>query len=290
MSYNAQQALQENDAKLRHWNDQLNAVDKFDKPMMYEGCVTGLSHYQYTKVVDIIKTGTQLLPAPDTANPYDPNAIALQMLDKDNIERPIGWIPKALNVIAAKALRKGHTLKAVVTKHAPNDDFKRKLFVEVFIDKGVKTDANRCITDYIPTQPSIKEPSMATKSVNQIVEQNITLGASAAFLEAGRIANVQLSSIASKKLPIMVRAYADTALGRLLLANIALMARDHFRPNDERLGKLVNAMTVSAYQEVLQTFDVEAMIDDMISNSTIKRALSKFDNDSEETPPTKKGK
>ncbi len=110
-----------------------------------------------------------------------------------------------------------------------------------------------------------------------VVQKNIDLGTSAAFLEAGRIANNQLSSIASKKLPIMVRAYADTALGRLLLANVALMARDHFRPDDERLGKLVNAMTVSAYQEVLQNFDVEQMIDDLVSNSTIKKALKSID-------------
>lgn len=125
------------------------------------------------------------------------------------------------------------------------------------------------------------------KSINAIIEQNVTLGTSAAFLEAGRIANNQLSGIASKKLPIMVRAYADTALGRLILANIALMARDHFRPNDERLGKLANAMAVSAYQEVLQHFDIEQMIDDMLSNSTIKRALKTFD---EAEAPTSKAK
>lgn len=113
--------------------------------------------------------------------------------------------------------------------------------------------------------------------ITNLVQQNVSLGTSAAFLEAGRIANNQLSSLASKKLPIMVRAYADTALGRLLLANVALMARDHFRPNDERLGKLVNAMTVSAYQEVLQNFDVEQMIDDLVANSTIKKALKTID-------------
>lgn len=120
--------------------------------------------------------------------------------------------------------------------------------------------------------------AMSKTSINSVVEKNISLGTSAAFLEAGRIANNQLSSIAGKKLPIMVRAYADTALGRLLLANVALMARDHFRPDDERLGKLVNAMTVAAYQEVLQNFDVEQMIEDLISNSTIKKALKSIDN------------
>ena len=114
--------------------------------------------------------------------------------------------------------------------------------------------------------------------IDSLLSQNKAAATTAAVLEAGRIANNQLSAVAGKKLPIMVRAYADTALGRLLLANVALMARDHFRPEDERLGKLVNAMTVAAYQEVLQNFDVEQMIEDLISNSTIKKALKSIDN------------
>lgn len=118
---------------------------------------------------------------------------------------------------------------------------------------------------------------MANSKVSNIVQKNVDLGTSAAFLEAGRIANNQLSSLAGKKLPIMVRAYADTALGRLILANVALLAQEHFRPDDTRLQKLANAMTVSAYQEVLQQFDVESFIDDLLSNNTIKKALKQVD-------------
>jgi len=77
----------------------------------------------------------------------------------------------------------------------------------------------------------------------------------------------------------MVRAYADTAVGRLLLANIAVMAAEHFRPEDNRLKKLTEAMAVSSYQEVLQQFDIEQMIEDLISNKTIAKALKAVDVD-----------
>jgi hypothetical protein len=287
-NYSAQQIMLENQSKIREWTSTLHAYEFLDKPVVYAGNVTGLSHYQYNHCVDNIKVGTPVTILADPNNRYDPNALAVHVRDTTGDLRPIGWIPKALNMVAAEARRQGYIISATVIRHRPDrDNFQQKLIIEVFIDKGVDrtlTDSDpypedRCLPNYVPIhQSNIKdEPIMAIKSVNAIVEQNISLGTSAAFLEAGRIANNQLSAIAGKKLPIMLRGYADTALGRLLLANIALMARDHFRPNDERLGKLVKAMAVSAYQEVLQNFDIEAMIDDMISNSTIKRALSKFD-------------
>ncbi len=145
--------------------------------------------------------------------------------------------------------------------------------------KAWSADLQRKMLDNVaPIQPikSQEQDTMATK-VNAVIEKNITLGTSAAFLEAGRIASNQLSSVASKKLPIMVRAYADTAVGRLLLANIAVMAAEHFRPEDNRLRKLVEAMTISSYQEVLQTFDIEQMIEDLVSNKTIAKALKAVD-------------
>lgn len=66
---------------------------------------------------------------------------------------------------------------------------------------------------------------------------------------------------------------------RLLLANIAMAAAEHFRPGDQRLDRLTKAMAVTAYQEVLQQFDIEQMIEDLISNKTIAKALKAVDVD-----------
>lgn len=235
---------------------------------IYEGNVTGLSHHQYERYKAYIKVGSELVVRLDENNIYDRNASGIWVNANNRILEQVGWIPKQFNAVVAEARRREIPLVAIVTKHRPDaTDFQRKLYIKI----GPDTSFNFVLT---PTQ---EQTQMANSKVSNIVQKNVDLGTSAAFLEAGRIANNQLSSLAGKKLPIMVRAYADTALGRLILANVALLAQEHFRPDDTRLQKLANAMTVSAYQEVLQQFDVESFIDDLLSNNTIKKALKQVD-------------
>lgn len=267
MSYNISQRILAQEQLVKGWMDNYARRDVSETTVVYYGYVTGLTHHDYSACASGLKAGVELFVRPDPKNKYDPNAIGLCAFPPECADLvQVGWVPKALNTVAALALREGHSLRAKVTSHYPDTRNPTAILkCSVFIDNT-------------PSQPLIvPTQEIHMSKLTTIAQKNIDLGTSAAFLEAGRIANNQLSSIASKKLPIMVRAYADTALGRLLLANVALMARDHFRPDDERLGKLVNAMTVSAYQEVLQNFDVEQMIDDLVSNSTIKKALKSID-------------
>lgn len=289
MGLSAQQIAemkQQDDYRLRIWEENLTRCKEYPgtTPVLYSGHVTGTSYGRYLHHANNIhpKMAMRVIPHPE--NKYDANATGIYIGDDQ-----IGWVPKAYNATCAKALAEGMELQAEVIKHNRSaSQLDARLHVEIrplISRKRVQDDLNpwamepREPAPYFlnTTQPTQPEQNTMAKSINNIVEQNVSLGTSAAFLEAGRIANNQLSSICSKKLPIMVRAYADTALGRLILANLALMARDHFRPNDERLGKLANAMTVSAYQEVLQNFDLEQMIDDMLQNSTIKKALKSID-------------
>lgn len=235
---------------------------------IYEGNVVGLSYHHYEKASGHIRVGTELSVSLDEANMYDRNASGIWIKDRNGVLVQIGWVPKQFNAVVAEARRREIPLVAVVTKHRPDaSDWQQKLFVKIGPDS----------TSTPVSTPTQEQTQMANSKVSNIVQKNVDLGTSAAFLEAGRIANNQLSSLAGKKLPIMVRAYTDTALGRLILANIALLAQEHFRPDDTRLQKLANAMTVSAYQEVLQQFDVESFIDDLLSNNTIKKALKQVD-------------
>lgn len=271
MSYQTQQAVMQQEQLLNAWQINLNNIEVGDGWVeVYKGPVTGLSHHNYKKVCEHLHVGHILLVNRDKMNPYDVNATGLFYSGYQ-----VGWVPKAMNSVVAQAVDQGHILEARIIRHKEFcGDYSNILFVEIYT-KSLRS------SKHINHTQLTKETEM--KPAKAVVEQNISLASSAAFLEAGRIANNQLSTIASKKLPIMVRAYADTAMGRLLLANIALMARDHFRPNDERLGKLVNAMTVNAYQEVLQNFDIEQMIEDMVNNKTIAKALKSIDKVEERT-------
>lgn len=117
--------------------------------------------------------------------------------------------------------------------------------------------------------------------ISNLIEINKTSATSAAYMEAGHIANKQLGKVMSKQLPMMVRGYADTPLGHLIMANLAVLAIDHFRPDQRQLRRLAQAMQVQAYQELLKELDIDGMIDDLLDNGGIKRALAKLKDDPE---------
>ncbi len=272
---------------LAEWNKPLkmDLADALGKNV-FTGQITGLSHYEFRNIYHRILPATPIRCVADPDNPYDKNnAVAIQVFVNKKW-RQVGWIPKGMNMPAASAMAKGWALHASIEKYAHRQDlYTSKFEINVFIsfhqpalsDADYKAKLNAAqfqplTPAALAAQSEIKETTMSS-TVNKIVANNVNLGTSAAFLEAGRIANGQITKVAAKNLPLMVRGYADTALGQLVLANIAKLAQEHFRPNDDKLQKLTNAMVVSAYQTVLQQFDIEEMIDDMLSNATIKKAL-----------------
>ena len=108
--------------------------------------------------------------------------------------------------------------------------------------------------------------------MNKIIEINKNVATSAGYMEAGRIANNQIAKALSKKLPMMLRGYADTCYGKLVISNIANIAIEKFRPDDKNLQTLSKAMMVQAYQDVLREFDIEGMIEELLETPQIKRA------------------
>lgn len=134
---------------------------------------------------------------------------------------------------------------------------------------------------FTSTQPTTqKENTMnIANATTNFIESNKSAAAQAGFLEAGRIANNQVVKISAKALPMMVRGYADTPIGKLLVANIAQMAAQQLRPQDPTLKKLTTAMTVAAYQEVIQTVDIEGWLNTLLESPEIQRAIGKLPSD-----------
>ena len=273
VDWQAQRKMEEIREKLNIWNRQPKEVDS----LVYKGCATGLSFHNYNVYATRIKKDDRLIVQAVRDNPFDPKATGLFFVDAldGNTKRQIGWIPKALNSVASDRLLSGYELDAVVTKNDPcHYDPQKRLMVEV----RIKALPNTLISSN-PSTVTVDKPTKETtmSKVQQVIATNMQLSTSAAFLEAGRIANNQISNVAASKLPMLMRGYAATPLGRLIIANIAALAAEHFRADDKRLKQLTNAMTVSAYQELLQTLDIEQFIEDLVSNSTIKKALKTFD-------------
>lgn len=185
----------------------------------------------------------------------------------------VGWIPKAQNAKVSELVRdQGRTLVATVTNHNTAQSFETRLYINVFLE-GVDDNEGFIESKQVPN--ITKESKMTT--MNKLIETNKSSAVSAAFLEAGHIANKQVSKVLGKHLPMMVRGYADTPIGRLVLANLAVLAVDHFRADNKQLRRLAKAMQVNAYHELLRDLDIDGMIDELLENGSIKRALSKLD-------------
>lgn len=128
----------------------------------------------------------------------------------------------------------------------------------------------------IPVSPEIQK-TLNKKEENmfdKMIAANKTIAVTGAYMEAGRVANNQVAKLVSAKAPLMVRGYVDTPMGKVVLANLTMMAIDQFRPNDAKLKKVANAMGAVAYQELIQTLDIEGMLNELTSSEGIKAALA----------------
>lgn len=125
-----------------------------------------------------------------------------------------------------------------------------------------------------------KETTMNFSNITtNFINTNKGAFAQAGYLEAGRIANNQLIKLSKPMLPMLARGYAETPVGKLVIANLAQMAAAQLRPQDPTLAKLTTAMTVAAYQEVIQTVDIEGWLDQLLGSPEIKRAMSKLNDE-----------
>lgn len=120
-------------------------------------------------------------------------------------------------------------------------------------------------------QPTIKKEE---NMFDKIVANNKSVAVNAAYMEAGRIANNQVTKLVAAKAPLMVKGYVDTPVGKVVLANLTAMAVEQFRPTDVKLKKVSVAMMTQAYQELIQTVDIEGMLNELTSSDGIKAALA----------------
>lgn len=98
--------------------------------------------------------------------------------------------------------------------------------------------------------------------------------ASAAVLETGRIANKQLGKLAQNHLPMPLNMLSGTPIGSVVLANLLKFAVEQFRPDDKMLERVVNGMVVASYSEFLGQFNFDELVDELLSNTSLKRALN----------------
>ena len=110
----------------------------------------------------------------------------------------------------------------------------------------------------------------AIKDVDVLVVGVGPAGGSAAKVAATITAGKTLNALVAKKvvpqMPMMTRGYADTALGRVGIANIADCAVKQFLACNTKANLATNAMMQAAMLELMDTFDLEAIVNDVLAN------------------------
>lgn len=106
-------------------------------------------------------------------------------------------------------------------------------------------------------------------TASKVIDDNKALMASAAVFEAGRIANNKLAALIGAQLPAPMNFFADTPIGHLVLANLLKAAGEQFRPGNQVLQRVANGMVVAAYTEVIQSFDLEGILNQLLDDRSL---------------------
>ena len=97
-----------------------------------------------------------------------------------------------------------------------------------------------------------------------MVDQNKTSFQASAKRRIGKLFNDKLVSLIKPKLPMMVKGYVDTEIGRYVLTNLFAAALIKFGYNHDKLILLAEAGIDDATDQFLGSFNIEEIINELI--------------------------
>lgn len=101
-------------------------------------------------------------------------------------------------------------------------------------------------------------------TANILVEGNKGAFKESAKRRTGKMLNDRLVGMVAPKLPMMVRGYADTELGRAMIANLLAGAIVHFGYKHDKLTLAADAMVTAAMDDFVGSFNIEDMVNDLV--------------------------
>lgn len=132
-------------------------------------------------------------------------------------------------------------------------------------------------TKSVHTQTTENKGKNTMTKIANIVAANKSAVVNAAKLEAGKIALTQITKVAAKKAPFMIKGYIDTPIGRVVIANLLSVAVDQYAPSNQKAKAVAGAAMEAAMLEMVQSFNIAEMIDEMVKGIDI----STFTNNTE---------
>lgn len=146
-----------------------------------------------------------------------------------------------------------------------NDDW-RFVQLDLPVDKAAQKVQNKNLTTNEGNTMS-KIKTVATTALTANKNAVVT----AAKIEAGRIATKQAVALVKPHLPLMVRGYAETPVGELVIANLFSLMIQNFAPQNEKAAIVADAMLNGAMLGAVQSLKVEQLINDVMSKVDISK-------------------
>lgn len=115
-----------------------------------------------------------------------------------------------------------------------------------------------------------KSGALGIKNTGSIlVEANKAAAVMSAEITAGNLLNERVAKLVAPKLPMMVRGYADSPIGRAALSNLVAGAVINFMPDNQVAVRAADAMVKSAMLSLVQEFNIEEMVNELLEGITL---------------------
>lgn len=113
---------------------------------------------------------------------------------------------------------------------------------------------------------------MTTKiAATALIAKNKSAAITTAKITVGKAAMKQVTKLLAPKLPMMVRGYADTPVGRLLIANIFSFAVANYMANNKKAAIVADAMLEGAMMETMTSLNLEEMLEGLLDKVNISK-------------------
>ena len=126
---------------------------------------------------------------------------------------------------------------------------------------------------YSGTDPYMKinqEETKMSDKVKEVIEDNAEAAKVAAKIVAGRTLNEAVMDKVVPQLPMLVRGYAKTPIGAVVVANLVNFGVQNFMQDNEKAAWVADAMMVAAMTEALSSFNLEKILKEVIATAGIE--------------------
>ena len=109
--------------------------------------------------------------------------------------------------------------------------------------------------------------------MSKVVDNNVNAAKAGAVISAGNTLNKVVKNTIRGQVPRKYRKIVDSAVGDVIVANLASFAVQNFAKTNYKARVATDAMMTSAMAEVLNSFNLDAMITDVLANVNLDEIL-----------------